>query len=45
MKILKILFTINRVFKHKEVVSICMIVLMAWGMCDFHIHFTFLPEF
>jgi len=45
IRIWKILFTNNRVFKHKAVVSNLNICSNGIGKCDFHIHFTFLQEF
>ena len=41
MWILKFLFTRNRIFKHKGVVSKCMFVVMASGKCELHTYFTF----
>jgi len=39
-----LLFTRNRVFKHKEVVSIQHVCTNDLEKCDFHIYFTFLQE-
>ena len=39
------LFTRNRVFKNKEVVSIFMFLVMASGKCELHIYFSFPQDF